>query len=128
LGKAALVAAAVTLPFAIWGFGEFWTSVVMTQLRAPFRMDALSYAAMMARGFGFMVPQWLPLAAALGAAAFSLRKASHTPAGYACGAALILLAFFAFAKQAFCNYYFLVIGVLCCGIASWQSETKTRDS
>ena len=30
---------------------------------------------------------------------------------------LLLLAFFAFNKQAFCNYYHFVIGALCCAVA-----------
>lgn len=135
LGKAALVGAAVTLPFALWNFGAFWNSVVMFHVRSPFRPDSLSYTAPLARNFGFGPPPWLPLAAALAAAMFALRKASHTPTGYACGAGLIVLAFFAFAKQAFGNYYFLVIAMLCCGLASWQltpaspaPDTATRSS
>jgi hypothetical protein len=28
--------------------------------------------------------------------------------------------FFAFSKQAFCNYYFFVIGALCGAVAAWR--------
>ena len=41
----------------------------------------------------------------------------RTPAGFAGGVALVYFAFFAFNKQAFENYYFFVIGALCCAVA-----------
>ena len=34
--------------------------------------------------------------------------------------ALLFLFFVAFAKQAFCNYYFMVLGCLCCALAMLQ--------
>ena len=37
-------------------------------------------------------------------------------------AELILLGFFSFNKQAFCNYYFFVIGAICCAIAATKRE------
>jgi hypothetical protein len=42
------------------------------------------------------------------------RRCPRTPAGFALGLGLILLAFFALNKQAFCNYYHLVIAAFCC--------------
>jgi hypothetical protein len=48
-------------------------------------------------------------------------KAPRTAAGFAAGGALILLAFFAFNKQAFCNYYFVVVGALWCAVGAARS-------
>ena len=38
--------------------------------------------------------------------------------GPAAGGAIVFLAFFSFAKQAFCNYYFMILGVICCAVAA----------
>ncbi len=42
-GEGVAVAAAVTLPFALWNLPAYWKSVVRVQLVGPFRWDALSY-------------------------------------------------------------------------------------
>jgi hypothetical protein len=34
--------------------------------------------------------------------------------------------FFAFSKQAFANYYLLVIAALCCAIGRWDGLTPAR--
>jgi len=122
LWKAALVAAAVTLPLALWDWHAFWKSTVTVQETSPFRWDALSYLVWY--GFrGHLVTEpwtarfWSTLAAAV-AIALSIRKAPRTPAGFAAAVSLVFLAFFAFNKQAFCNYYFFVIGALCCALAA----------
>jgi len=62
---------------------------------------------------------WSMLAAGV-ATVLVLRRAPRTPAGFAAGASLVFLAFFAFNKQAFCNYYFFVIGGICCALAASQ--------
>src|SRR5262249_21351441 len=38
---ALITALLVTLPLALWNFSAFWDSVVMLQLRQPFRTDSL---------------------------------------------------------------------------------------
>ncbi len=38
--------------------------------------------------------------------------------------ALVLLVFFAFNKQAFCNYYYFVIGALCTALAASSSVER----
>lgn len=120
--KSALVAAIVTLPFVFRNYHAFVKSTVTVQELSPFRWDALSYLVWY--GFrGHLVTQpltavfWSTLAA-LAALGLSLWKAPRTPAGFAAALALISLAFFAFNKQAFCNYYFFVIGAMCCAIAA----------
>ncbi len=61
--------------------------------------------------------QLFPFIALAGAILLAWRFAWRTPAGFAISLAFCLLIFFAFNKQAFCNYYYLVIGVLCSGFA-----------
>ena len=45
----------------------------------------------------------------------------YTPAGFAACGSLVFFAFFAFAKQAFCNYYFMILGFICCAVAALHS-------
>ena len=92
-------------------------SVVLVQAREPLRVDSLSYLSWAARhdlGGGSFV--W---AIAAGAAAI-VAGALLTPnsaAGFALSLALSSFAAFAFGSKAFCNYYFFVVGALCCAIA-----------
>jgi hypothetical protein len=122
LWKAAAVAIVVTLPLALWDFHAFWKSTVTVQQLAPFRWDALSYLVWY--GFrGHLVTEpstaliWSTVGA-LVALALSMWRSPRTPAGFAASLSLILLGFFSFNKQAFCNYYFFVIGSICCAIAA----------
>ena len=47
-----------------------------------------------------------------------LWRCRRTAAGFAAGTALVFFAFFAFNKQAFANYYYFVIGAMCCAVAT----------
>lgn len=106
-----IVAAIVTVPFAIWDLDAFMRSVVALQLQQPFREDALSYLVPLTGPDG-VPPLWLlPIAVGL-AYLLALTRAPRTVAGLTAGAALVFLVFFAFNKQAFANYYFLVIALL----------------
>jgi hypothetical protein len=126
LWKSVLVAAIVTLPFVFWNYHAFVKSTVTVQELSPFRWDALSYLVWY--GFrGHLVTQpltavfWSTFAASA-ALVWSLWRAPRTPAGFAAALALLSLAFFAFNKQAFCNYYFFAIGAMCCAIAASGSS------
>jgi hypothetical protein len=113
---------AVTAPLAFWNFPAFLWDVGLAQWYQVFRVDALSYAAVYARMFGHSPSQFLPYIA-LGVALLLIwRYGSHSPAGFAAALALGLGLFFAFNKQAFCNYYFLVVGVLCCALAAMPTS------
>lgn len=122
--KSAVVAAVITLPFVLWDFHAFWKSTVIVQQIAPFRWDSLSYIVWWGfHGHGDQVklPNYAVLpatVASLAALGFCLWRSPRTPAGFAASLALLSLAFFAFNKQAFCNYYFFVVGALCCAIAA----------
>ena len=114
---AAAVAALVTLPFMVWQPRAFIDSVVLLQMREPFRFDSLSFLNWAARlGLGTGTFVW-----SLGAAAIILTLAMlttpNTPAGFALSLAVSTFATFAFGSKAFCNYYFFVAGALCCAAA-----------
>jgi hypothetical protein len=124
LWQAALVGCVVTLPPALWDFPAFWKSTVTVQELSPFRWDALSYLVWY--GFrGHLVTEpftavfWSTLAAIL-TLSLSLWRSPRTSAGFALSLGFILLAFFAFNKQAFCNYYFFVIGAMCCALGALE--------
>jgi hypothetical protein len=143
--RAALTAAAVTLPLALLDVPGFVRAVVTLQFSQPFRPEALSYLGLLA---GPVVPGApLPeppfgtgvafgVAAAVGGLA--LWRAARTPAGFALGTSALFLAFFVLNKQAFANYYFFVIGALCVAVAAadpaerpwatgrWASRTEAE--
>jgi len=108
----------VTAPLAFWNFPAFLWDVGLAQLYQVSRIDALSYATAYARVFGYFPTQFLSLVVLGAALLLFLRFGERTPAGFASALALGLGLFFAFSKQAFCNYYFLVIGLLCCALAA----------
>jgi hypothetical protein len=118
LAVAGAVAAAVTLPLALWDFGEFFRSVVRLQFHQPFRGDSLSYLAAVHRAFGVEPPVALAFAAFALACVFALGRGARSPRGFAAGTALAFLAFFAFNKQAFGNYYSFALGALAAALAA----------
>ncbi len=115
--RASLFAALLTLPMALWSPRGFLDDVVLFQVRQPFRIDSLSYAARWAMATGAQPP------AALGFAALALglwlgaRAPDRGAAAFAAGGALAFFAFFAFAKQAFANYYLVVHALACWALA-----------
>jgi hypothetical protein len=119
---AAGIAAAVTVPLAIVEPRAFTESVVLLQMREPFRIDSLSYLSWAARhdwGAGSFV--W-SLGAAAAALVLGFLATPNTPAGFAVALALATFATFAFGSKAFCNYYFIVAGMLCCAAAALAAE------
>ena len=95
--------------------------------QVPRRSDALSYMSALADR-GILLPGWTPFVLAAAAIVFAVRKgeASISAKCNAMGFALIL--FFIFNKQAFCNYYFLVIGVLACAAATGTASVQDADT
>ncbi|HEY1737661.1 MAG TPA: hypothetical protein VGI86_03070, partial [Acidimicrobiia bacterium] len=113
----AVTAAVCTLP-ALFARG-FWRSVVVVQFLQPFRRDSLSFAAWWANHGHGQPSTALLFVPAIVAIVLCCRYAPRTPSGFAGASALVLFTFFAFAKQAFPNYYFLVIGALCIAVAAY---------
>ena len=100
----------------------FWRSVVVVQFMQPFRRDSLSFAAWWVN-HGHPEPSTaLSFFPAIAAIALCCRYAPRTPSSFAASSALVLLLFFAFAKQAFPNYYWLFIGSLCFAVAAYGAQ------
>ena len=118
LARASIAAAAVMLPFILWNPKAFWRSVVALQFYQPFRVDALAYLSWWAQRGHPQPSSAIAFVAALIANALSLWRLPRTPAGFAFAVALILFLFFVFNKQAFCNYYFAVIGAFAVTLAA----------
>ena len=120
MAKAATLAAAVTLPFFLWNPAAFWTSVVTLQFHQPFRNEALSFLSWWANR-GHEQPSALISFVTAGlASALGVWRLPRTAAGFSMAIVLTFFAFFVFNKQAFCNYYFFVLGALYVAVAVWQ--------
>jgi hypothetical protein len=115
---AIVVAAAVTLPLALWDMHAFLRSAVLLQFHQPFRTDALSYLVSFTGPGGSTLPVGIAFACAAVAGLLALWRCPRTASGLAIGVALVFFAFFATNKQAFCNYYAFVLAGLCCGLAA----------
>jgi hypothetical protein len=59
-------------------------------------------------------------------AALTLWRLPRTPAGFAYAVAATSLAFFAFNKQAFCNYYFFVAGAFAVALGACDQTAAER--
>jgi hypothetical protein len=121
LTKAAIVGIAVTLPFFLWNPAAFWKSVVTLQFHQPFRTDALSVLSWWASQGHDQPSAAIAFVAAGLASSVALWRLPRTPAGFSAAIAITFFAFFIFNKQAFCNYYFFVIGALCVSVAAWRA-------
>jgi 4-amino-4-deoxy-L-arabinose transferase-like glycosyltransferase len=58
-------------------------------------------------------------------AGVSAWRLPRTPAAFATALAVTFLSFFAFNKQAFCNYYFFVIGAFAVTLAACAPAEET---
>jgi hypothetical protein len=116
--KALLVATAITLPLALWNVSGFINDVIKLQFLLPFRMDSLSYLVWLTYNTGIQPPAAVGFLMMVPAVALTAWRGARTPAGFAAAVAFIFLSFFAFNKQAFINYYFFVIGAMCCAIGA----------
>jgi hypothetical protein len=61
------------------------------------------------------------IGAAIAAAVVSVVVTRNTAGGFAAAVALTTFMMFAFGSKAFCNYYFFVIGALCCTLAAFDT-------
>ena len=126
VARAAIAAGAVTLPFLFWNVRAFMDTVILLQTKEPFRIDSLSFVSWAARaGWGEGSFIWAG-ATAVVALAFVLTWLPNTAAGFVGGLALASFATFAMGSKAFCNYYFFVVGALCCAIAAVLAPATAR--
>lgn len=112
LAVAAAITAASLLPFAVWDAAGLVRGLLEFQIRQPFRPDALSWPAMVLQLGGPQLPSWPAFAVAVLVLAVA---AWHTTSvGQALlASAAAWTAFVLLSKQAFCNYYWLSVGLLC---------------
>jgi hypothetical protein len=103
---AGAVALATIAPFAIPNPHGFYRGVFVMLVHNPFRPDALSIPADLAR-WGYTVPTWVGFVAGLTPLVF-LGKLRRTPASLLLGSSLAFGLFYVFGRQAFCNYYYLL--------------------
>jgi hypothetical protein len=123
------IAAAVTLPLASWKFRAFWDSAIALQMHQPYRADSLSFLAWWGYRDPFWTgPFWLAFVALGIAILLCFWRISRGPAGFAIAFAFCYFAFFVFNKQAFANYYYLVIGTMCVGIAAENYTPAARSA
>ena len=127
LAKAMVIAVLVTIPLALWSLPNFFSSVVTLHFKQPFRLDALSLLAWLARE-GFKPSPTLCGFGALTTIIIVAHLRRLKGAGnFTLASAMAFFGFFVCNKQAFCNYYFLVIGLLCisAAIATEVGREKT---
>lgn len=120
-----LAGAISILPFALWHINSFMRSVVWLQTLEPFRTDSLSFLIWADRnGMGRGSFIWA-IVAAIVAAVVSLFTTRNTPSGFAVSAAITMFAMFVLGSKAFCNYYYFVIGAICCALAAFAGPGET---
>jgi len=90
--------------------------VIEFQLRQPFRTDALSWPAAIHSLGGPKLPTWPAFLLAGATLALALRGQVTGRPGHARRLATWIV-FVAFNKQAFANYYWLAVGLLCASVA-----------
>jgi hypothetical protein len=122
---AALLAAALYLPFALWDPAALWRSLVTFHLVQPFRRDSLSLAAAVAAWGGPRLPAWPGFLAAAAVLATCWRGIRGPAAALAAGA-LAWLVLLLLAKQAFANYHWLAVGLLCAALAAQARGEERR--
>lgn len=113
-------AALVTLPFVVVSPSAFWRSVVEWQLIQPLRPESVSLLVAVVNALAWPPPGvyglLAPVAGLVAGGVFAWR-APPTPAMFAAGAGIAMLATVTLSKQAFVNYYFLVAGAFL--VAAW---------
>lgn len=121
IGIPIAVAAATVLPFLLWNPAEFIHSVVLLQAYQPFRPDSVSIPGLLARLDLIVLPAWIAFLGGGAALLAVSRWAPRTPAGFAGATAIFFFVFFLLSKQAFMNYYYLVLVAVSCAVAATAS-------
>ena len=128
-GIALATVAVVTLPIALLDLSAFGRSVVDFHLLGLFRTDSLSFNAARVVWTGATpIPTWVSLVAAAAIMGIAIVRRSRGPGVFAATSAVVLLTLFVLGRQAFGNYYYLVIAVMCCGIATLPGSGEARES
>ena len=129
LFTALALAVMIMAPFAAWDPRGFTRGVVRMQLLQPFRDDSLSLQALLAhlRPGEYGALAFVGLALGAGVLAAGLRRATDL-AQAAATAAAAWFAVLLFYKQAFCNFYWLGVGLLCASVAARSRAGESAGS
>jgi hypothetical protein len=123
---AAVVAAAVILPFVLWGPGDFWQIVVAKHLARPVIPHALTLLALAKQGLGLDLPPILGWSFAAAMIALITWRGPRQPVpGLGLWLAAALLAFVLGHKQGYFNYYVLAAYLLLWGGTDGDTEGVT---
>jgi hypothetical protein len=117
LVRGSAVGALVTAPFVLINPRAFIESIVLLQLRQPFRPESLSIPGWWANHFGEQLPSWWCFVSLVPTAALALWRCERSAAAFAAALSLVSFVFFFLSKQAFANYYFFTLGTICCALA-----------
>jgi hypothetical protein len=117
--KSGAVAAAITLPFVLWGPKDFARSVL--DIREVFRTDSLSLIAHLHNTGMATLSKWTGIAAIIPVIVLGWWRVPRTPGGFALLAGATHFTLYIFSTHAFCNEYYNVVGALCCAVAAWGS-------
>jgi hypothetical protein len=117
ISYAGVLAVLIALPFLIWDFEALkWSSVGYLSITRP-RGDSLGIAGVLAhRGLPFL-PDWFAPACAVLTASLCAWKLPRTVGSFCSALAITFLVFFFLNKQAFGNYYQMIIGASAMAIA-----------
>jgi hypothetical protein len=110
-------ALALALPFLAANPQAFTRGVLEFQLRQPFRPDALSWPAAVRAAGGPLLPSW-PAFVLAGAILLASLRGRMTMGRALLTSASAWIVFVAFNTQAFVNYYWMGVGLLCAGVAA----------
>ncbi len=115
---AVLIAVTLCVPFAAWaGFGNFFHDVVVVQLLAPTRLDALTVDALLAHLHrGFLIAWVGILASGILLMMAAVAGPRRWDAAFLLGGVLST-AIFLTAKWAFFDYYFIVVYAVLIGLS-----------
>jgi hypothetical protein len=119
---------AVTLPFFLIDPKAFLDSVVLLQLRQPFRVESLGLVSWWFQHYGKLLPFWLSFASLVPTSALVIWRCTRSTSNVAAGLAFISFTFFAVSKQSFGNHYFFVLGVICCAVAYVDNADRRSSS
>jgi hypothetical protein len=116
-GKTALTGFMVTAPFVLWSPSDFYVSAIKLHIQQPFRQDSLSFLALFSQVYGWVPATSWAFGLTLLTLALCLWRMPRGPTGFVCGVLVTYAVFFAINKQAFTNYYYLLMGVAALGTA-----------
>jgi len=119
---AVVISLIVTLPLAVLAPQDFVSSVIWLQFRQPFRADSLNLAGLIHALTGWELPAMVGFVALLVALVAAIRVAPRKAAGFGAVLAVAYLAFFAFGRWAFGNYYWFVTACFCAVICAASSD------